>query len=247
MINRVELVSYCHDLLQVGLFKDYCPNGLQVEGNNTITRIVSGVTASQALIDSAIEHQADLLLVHHGFFWKGEAAVLTGMKKRRLKALLLNDINLLSYHLPLDAHKTLGNNYQLADKLGLEIEQFFADNDIALLGQVNEQTGETFKRHIADTLKRMPLHVDVDRPVRKVAICTGAAQSYIEKAIEMGADAFISGEISENTWHIARENNIHYYAAGHHATERYGVQALGQHLARYFQLEHEFIDIHNPV
>ena len=247
MINRTELIRYCDELLQAKLFKDYCPNGLQVEGQETVSRIVSGVTASQALIDCAIEQQADLLLVHHGFFWKGEAPELTGIKKTRLKSLLLNDINLLAYHLPLDAHKTLGNNIQLAEKLGLELEQYFADNDIALLGRINEQTGAAFGQRIADVLNREPLHVAVDRPVRRVALCTGAAQGYIEQAVTMGADAFISGEISENTWHMARENNIHYYAAGHHATERYGVQALGQHLAERFQLQHEFIDINNPV
>lgn len=247
MVKRTELVDYCNELLQTDLFRDYCPNGLQVEGCDSIARIVSGVTASQALIDSAIALKADLLLVHHGFFWKGEAPVVTGMKKRRLQSLLLNDINLLAYHLPLDAHKSLGNNAQLANKLGLAIEQFFADNDIAVLGRITEQSGAEFRQYITDILYREPLHVEVDRPVSRVALCTGAAQSYIEQAIAMGADAFISGEISENTWHIARENNIHYYAAGHHATERYGVQALGWHLSEHFQLEHEFIDINNPV
>ncbi len=247
MINRTELVTYCNQYLQTELFQDYCPNGLQVEGCDSIVKIVSGVTASQELIDAAIERQADLLLVHHGFFWKGENPVLTGMKKRRLKSLLTHDINLLAYHLPLDAHKTLGNNVLLADKLGLEVEQFFAGNEIALLGNIKPQSGAQFKQHIARVLDREPLHVEVDRPISKVALCTGAAQSYIEQAIAVGADAFVSGEISENTWHIARENNIHYFSAGHHATERYGVQALGEHLASHFALQHEFVDILNPV
>ncbi|MCK5647683.1 MAG: Nif3-like dinuclear metal center hexameric protein [Gammaproteobacteria bacterium] len=247
MLNRVNLISYCDELLDTGSFKDYCPNGLQVEGCESVAKIVSGVTASQALIDAAIEHQADVLLVHHGFFWKGENAVLTGIKKRRLKSLLSNDINLLAYHLPLDAHKKLGNNVLLAEKLGVTIEQFFAVNEIALAGRVKEYTGSEFGQHIADILEREPLHIDADRAISTVALCTGAAQSYIEQAIELGVDAFISGEISENTWHIAKENNIHYFAAGHHATERYGVQALGEHLAGHFGLQHQFIDIVNPV
>lgn len=247
MIERMELVRYCNELLQTDLFKDYCPNGIQVEGSANINRIVSGVTASQALIDAAIKLEADLLLVHHGFFWKGENAVLTGMKKRRIKSLLMNDINLLAYHLPLDAHKTLGNNVLLAENLGLKTEKFFADNDIALIGQVDEQSGQAFKQLITEQLAREPLHVDVERGIKRVALCTGAAQSYIEQAVELGADAFISGEISESTWHIAKENNIHYFSAGHHATERYGVQALGEHLAKHFGLQHNFIDINNPV
>ncbi len=247
MINRTELLAYCNHLLQIELFKDYCPNGLQVEGCDSIVRIVSGVTASQDLIDAAIHHQADLLLVHHGFFWPGENQVLVGMKKRRLKSLLVNDINLLTYHLPLDAHKTLGNNVLLAEKLGITVQHFFADNDIALAGNISKQTGTEFKQRIARILHREPLHIAVDRSIVKVALCTGAAQNYIEKAIAVGADAFISGEVSESTWHIARENNIHYFAAGHHATERYGVQALGEHLASHFDLEHKFLDIDNPI
>jgi len=250
MINRTELVAYCNKFLQIELFKDYCPNGLQVEGGGSISRIVSGVTASQALINAAAEYQADVLLVHHGFFWKGENPVLSGIKKQRIKSLLINDINLLAYHLPLDAHKTLGNNVLLAERLGLSVEKFFAANDIALVGNFigqKEQSGAEFKQHISRVLEREPLHVEADRTIVKVGLCSGAAQSYIEQAVELGVDAFISGEISENTWHIARENNIHYFAAGHHATERYGVKALGEHLASQFELEHQFIDIPNPV
>ena len=247
MIQRKELLQYCQNLLNVELFRDYCPNGLQIEGREQVERIVSGVTASQALIDAAVELKADVLLVHHGFFWKGENSILTGMKKRRIKTLLLNDINLLAYHLPLDAHKTMGNNVLLARKLGIECEQYFADNDIALLGNFDGQTAAVLKQRITAQLAREPLHVEAERPVQKVALCTGAAQSYIEQALEMGADAFISGEISENTWHFAKENNIHYFAAGHHATERYGVEALGEHLAQQFNLQHQFVDIHNPV
>jgi len=247
MVKREDIVNYCDDYLDIGIFKDYCPNGLQVEGKAAIKKIISGVTASQALIDAAIEQQADLLLVHHGFFWKGENPVLTGIKKRRLKALLLNDMNLLAYHLPLDANKHLGNNILLAKKLGIKPEQYFSTNDIALLGTIEKQTGNEFRQCIANVLDRVPLHIEADRMINRVALCTGAAQSYINQAIDLGVDAFISGEVSENTWHIAKENNIHYFAAGHHATERYGVQALGEHLAAQFDLKHTFIDINNPI
>lgn len=247
MAKREDIVTYCNDYLDIGLFKDYCPNGLQVEGKAAIKKIISGVTASQALIDAAIEQQADLLLVHHGFFWKGENPVLTGIKKRRLQALLLNDVNLLAYHLPLDANKHLGNNILLAKKLGIKPEQYFSTNEIALLGTIEKQTGNEFRQCIASVLDRIPLHIEADRMISRVALCTGAAQSYINQAIDLGVDAFISGEVSENTWHIAKESNIHYFAAGHHATERYGVQALGEHLATQFDLKHTFIDINNPI
>ncbi|MCU7938161.1 MAG: Nif3-like dinuclear metal center hexameric protein [gamma proteobacterium symbiont of Bathyaustriella thionipta] len=247
MVKRADIVTYCDDYLDIGIFKDYCPNGLQVEGKESIKHIVSGVTASQALIDAAIAQQAELLLVHHGFFWKGENPVLTGIKKRRLKALLVNDVNLLAYHLPLDANKTLGNNALLAKKLDIKIEQYFSSNEIALAGTIKQQSGNDFRQCITDVLGREPLHIEVDRMISKVALCTGAAQNYISQAIELGVDAFISGEVSENTWHIAKESNIHYFAAGHHATERYGVQALGEHLAAQFGLKHTFIDINNPV
>ncbi len=247
MINRNELIAYCDELLDTTLFKDYCPNGLQVEGKSSILKVITGVTANQALIDAAIDSQADLLLVHHGFFWKGEKSVLTGIKKNRLKSLLVNDINLAAYHLPLDAHKKLGNNVILAGKLGIEIEQYFINNDIALAGRVKNQTGDCLKRTIARVLGREPLHIDSDCTISKVALCTGAAQGYLEQAIEQGVDAFISGEVSESTWHTAKEHNVHYFAAGHHATERYGVQALGEHLAKHFELQHDFIDVVNPI
>jgi len=247
MVSRQQLISYCDKFLQSDDFNDYCPNGLQVEGCEQIKKIVSGVTACQDLIDKAVEHKADLLLVHHGFFWKGENPVISGIKKQRIKMLLTHDINLIAYHLPLDAHKSLGNSVLLAQHLDIDIEHFFANNEIALMGSIATQTGQEFKQIIAQKLNRSPLHIEVERPIEKVALCTGAAQSYIEQAIDQGADAFISGEISENTRHIAKENNIHYFAAGHHATERYGVQALGEHLSQQFDLRHEFIDINNPV
>ena len=159
----------------------------------------------------------------------------------------MNDINLVAYHLPLDAHKIIGNNVLLAHKLGIEIKEYFSNNDIALLGEIETHTGKQFKQLITQILDREPVHIEVNRPIKRIALCTGAAQGYIDQAIQQGADAFISGEISESTWHIAKENNIHYFAAGHHATEKYGVQALGEHLASQFSLQHTFIDIYNPI
>ena len=250
--GRDELVRYCDDLLQAGNFRDYCPNGLQVEGRESVARIVSGVTASQALLEAAVEQQADLLLVHHGYFWKGEDACITGMKRRRLKTLLDHDISLLAYHLPLDAHPTLGNNACLAQRFGLDIQGWFGD------GQGPELACETtleqpvpaarLGTQIGLALGREAQHIDAGpAQVRRIGWCSGAAQGYLEAAARRGLDAFISGEISEPTVHIAREYGIHYFAAGHHASERYGVQALGEHLAAHFRIEHFFVDIDNPV
>lgn len=251
-MQRSELITYIDTLLNVPAFKDYGPNGLQVQGSEQVRRLVSGVTASQALIEAAIERGADTLLVHHGYFWKGEEPCITGMKYRRIKALMDHDINLLGYHLPLDAHPELGNNAQLAQRLGFITEAGFArDNgpDIGLYGEMKQvMSGEGLACHIETVLGRKPAYIKGhEREVKSIAWCTGGAQSYIEQAAELGVDAYLSGEISEYTVHIARELGIHFYAAGHHATERYGVQALGQHLSQKFGLEHEFVDIDNPA
>ncbi|GMQ55417.1 Nif3-like dinuclear metal center hexameric protein [Halopseudomonas aestusnigri] len=252
MVDRDALIRYCNELLDSGSFQDYCPNGLQVEGRTEIRRIVSGVTASQALVDAAVEAQADLLLVHHGYFWRGESAAVVGVKQRRLKALLQNDINLVAYHLPLDVHAELGNNVQLARLMGWQISGGLEPNNPRSVGLTGELAapcaGEELAALLAARLQREPLFVaGHDRPVKRIAWCTGAAQGYIDKAIALGVDAFITGEVSEPTVHAARENGIHFYAAGHHATERYGAKALGEHLAATFGLEHRFIDIDNPV
>ncbi len=247
MVKRDELLSYCNQLLQIDSFQDYAPNGLQVEGSERISRIVTAVTASQAAIEETIRQKAQVLLVHHGYFWKNEQPVLRGMKQRRVKALLVNDINLLAYHLPLDAHRKLGNNVLLAKKLGVKTQRFAAANELLLLGRVKTQDGDQLGQKISQVLGRRPVHVAVDRPVTNVALCTGAAQGFIEEAAAQGADAFISGEISESTYHTAIENHIHYFAAGHHATERYGIQALGEHLAEHFELQQQFFDEPNPV
>jgi dinuclear metal center YbgI/SA1388 family protein len=225
---------------------------LQVEGKPQISRLVSGVTASLALIEAAIEAHADAIVVHHGYFWKGEDARITGMKRKRLQRLLATDTSLLAYHLPLDAHPELGNNAQLAKRLGIERRGCFGDDAGLSLGQYGRLspplTGQALAGLVHDRLGRAPLYVPGrPEPIHSVGWCTGAAQSYIDAAVEQGLDAFISGEISEQTVHVARECGIHYFAAGHHATERDGVRALGQYLAGQFDISHRFIDIDNPV
>ncbi|MCG6965520.1 MAG: Nif3-like dinuclear metal center hexameric protein [Chromatiaceae bacterium] len=246
MAELKDIVAYCDQRLDTGAFDDYCPNGLQVEGREQVASIVSGVTASQALVDAAVAHGADLLLVHHGYFWRGEPAPLVGMKGRRVRALMASGLSLLAYHLPLDAHPELGNNRQLGLILG------FADaapvDGLLWGGELNSaiSAGDLASR-VASALGRAPLAVGPDNAVRRIAWCTGAAQGMIEQAAARGFDAFISGEIAEHTVHQARELGILYLAAGHHATERYGVQALGSELSERFRVAHRFIDVDNPV
>jgi dinuclear metal center YbgI/SA1388 family protein len=246
---REELAAYLDVLLEAARFRDYCPNGLQVEGRREVRRIVCGVTASQALIEAAIRHEADAILVHHGWFWKGEDGRVTGFRKSRLQALLANDINLFAYHLPLDAHGQLGNNAQLAQRLGWQITGRFAEQDIGFIGVPQVATcAEAVAQCIEAELGRTPLLVgDGRRSVEKIAWCSGGAQGYFEQAILAGVDLFVSGEISEQTVHLARETGVPYLAAGHHATERYGVMALGEHLAERHGLDCRFVEIDNPV
>lgn len=253
MAQLTELVAYADRLLAVENFSDYCPNGLQVEGRPEVHTLVGGVTACQALLDAAVEREADAVLVHHGYFWKGENPRVVGMKQRRLATLLRHEISLIAYHLPLDAHQELGNNAQLARVLGLTVTGTAGGNNrmpgLVLLGEpAQPMTGDAFAVHIAARLGREPLYIPGDAaPIRRLAWCTGSAQSYIEIALNAGADAFLTGEASEQTVHIARENGLHFFAAGHHATERYGIQALGAHLAGQFALNFTFVDIANPV
>ncbi|HZV97754.1 MAG TPA: Nif3-like dinuclear metal center hexameric protein [Methylophilaceae bacterium] len=244
-----ELIDYTGQILQVERFRDYCPNGLQVEGRAEIRKIVSGVTASMALLEAAHAAQADMVLVHHGYFWRNEDARVIGIKRTRLKFLLENDLNLAAYHLPLDAHPEFGNNAQLGKILGIDVDGWAGEQNLLAHGTLfhGKPLGE-FGEYLSRTLQRPPLIIgDPDRPVKRVAWCTGAAQGYIEEALTLGVDVFISGEISEQTVHTSRESGLAYIAAGHHATERYGVQALGAHLAERFGLEHCFIDVDNPV
>jgi dinuclear metal center YbgI/SA1388 family protein len=251
MAVLIELERYCDRLLESSSFEDYCPNGLQVDaGGGDIQRVISGVTASQALIEAAAERGADLLLVHHGFFWRGEPSPLIGVKGRRIRTLMQRGMSLLAYHLPLDAHPELGNNFQLARRLEFPGAQPLEQGDGLIWWVENEtvQSAAALAARIASALGREPLHIAAgeDR-IQRIGWCTGAAQGQIERAAAAGLDAFISGEISESTVHLARELGVHYFSAGHHATERYGVQALGRHLAGAFGLEHEFLDIPNPV
>jgi dinuclear metal center YbgI/SA1388 family protein len=252
-MQREELASYLNGMLMPERFRDYCPNGLQVEGRAEIGRIVCGVTASQALIDAAIARDADAILVHHGWFWKNEDGRITGFRKQRLQALLAHDINLFAYHLPLDAHAGLGNNAQLAQRCGWNVTGRFAEQEIGFLGTpgaVSQQL--TFARdiaaNVATVLGRAPMLIgDPERAVRTLAWCSGGAQGYFEQAIMAGADLYMSGEISEQTVHLARESGVPYLAAGHHATERYGVMALGAHLAECCGLNCDYVEIDNPV
>ncbi len=252
-LTRTELRDYLESLLQATRFRDYCPNGLQVEGREQIRRVVCGVTASQALIDAAIASKADAILVHHGWFWKSEDGTLTGHRKSRMASLLAHDINLFAYHLPLDAHPELGNNAQLAARLGWQIAGRFGEQDIGFYGVPGDKlaaptcAGELAK-HVEKVLGRAPLLIgDAQKKITRIAWCTGGAQSYFEAAFATGADMFVSGEISEQTVHLARETGMNYLAAGHHATERYGVQAVGARLAQEFGIKVEYIEIDNPV
>lgn len=249
MININELLHYTQQLLEVERFKDYCPNGMQVEGKTEIRKIVTGVTASMALLDAAQKAGADLIIVHHGYFWRNEDARVVGIKRNRLAFLLKNDLNLLAYHLPLDAHPVYGNNVQLGKVLGITPEGFAGDLSIVAYGNLAQPMRlAAFASHIETQLNRTPLVIgDPGKLVQKIAWCTGAAQSYIDTAIALSADVFISGEVSEQTTHQAIESGVSYISAGHHVTERYGIKALGEHLAEKFNVSHEFIDINNPV
>lgn len=251
-MNLYELERYVGELLNVGRFKDYAPNGIQVEGRAEIQTIVTGVTASQALLDRAIALKADAVLVHHGYFWRGEDPVVRGMKKRRLAALLKHDISLLAYHLPLDAHPELGNNAQLAQRLGIKVEGVMDERELQGVGNIGvlaePLTLMEFGMSVASALQREPILVSGGTHlIKRIAWCTGGAQGYIDQAATLGVDAYLSGEISEKTTHSARELGIHYIAAGHHATECYGIQALGEHLAERFSLKHIFLDLDNPA
>lgn len=251
MTALAELVATADRVLGPERFQDYCPNGLQVQGRESVRLLVSGVTASLALLEAAQAAGADAILVHHGYFWKNEAPNIVGMKRKRLQLLLKNDISLLAYHLPLDAHPELGNNAQLAKQLGIKITgglQAVA-NPIGNVGEIEVPlAAEVFAAQVGRQLGRNAQLISGGaHSIKTIAWCTGAAQSYIEEAAALGVDAFLSGEISEPTVHVARELGLHFIAAGHHATERYGVQALGEYLAAQLGVEHQFIDIDNPA
>ncbi len=251
-MRRTELEGYINELLSIEQIGDYCPNGLQVEGRDSISTIVTGVTASQALIDAAVKANADAMLVHHGYFWKSEPAAIVGMKKRRIQSLLQHDVNLFGYHLPLDVHPELGNNAQLAQLMGWKgyqpLEGIKPTGVVMTATLTDEMTAESLAGQLETVLQRaLTCFVPTEQPIKRLAWCTGGGQGYIDAAAAAGCDAFITGEVSEQTVHSAREQGIAFYAAGHHATERYGIKALGEHLAERFNLTHHFIDIDNPA
>lgn len=252
MIALKTLVAHTDALMEPGRFTDYCPNGLQVQGKEEVDHIITGVSASLDLIGAAIDRHADAILVHHGWFWKGEDPRLIGMKGNRVRLLIQYGISLIAYHLPLDAHPEIGNNARFAARLGITTTGPLEPGNPRSIGNIGTLAqpmyGKALATHITERLGRAPLYIARShRPIRTIAWCTGAAQEYIEQAIAQGVDAFITGEASEYTTHIARENDIHFYAAGHHATERYGIQALGERLAGELPVTVTFVDIDNPV
>lgn len=252
MVETRTLVEYLDGLLETASVRDYSPNGLQVEGGPQVSRLMTGVTACQALLDAAADWGADAVLVHHGWFWKNERPELVGMKRRRVRTVLEAGMNLLAYHLPLDVHRSYGNNAELGRRLGVTVTgQMEVAGVPGLLwhGRLDEPVkGSELARRISEQLRREPLHVEASPEiVHTVAWCTGAGQDFIDTAATLGVDAYITGEVSERTTHAARESGVHFYAVGHHASERYGVQALGAHLAERFELEHRFVDVDNPA
>ena len=248
MVSRNQLLETFDTLLQPDRFRDYGPNGLQVEGRDTVQRIVSGVTASRALIEAGIAANADAIFVHHGLFWRGQSGTVTGWMKQRLQLLLAHDINLFAYHLPLDAHPELGNNAQLGVQLGLVAESHFGEQELGCMGVAAFANAAQLAQHVESVLNRPVTHVQTAQAaIKKRAWCTGGAQGYFEAAIAAGADAFITGEISEPQAHYAREMGVAYLACGHHATERYGAPAVAAHVAAQLGLAHVFIDVDNPA
>lgn len=248
-MKLLELCNYNASLLQTVQFKDYCPNGMQVEGKADVLRIATAVTASKQVLDEAIAWGVDAIIVHHGYFWRNEDACIVGIKKRRIAQLLKHDVSLLAYHLPLDAHAELGNNAQLGKLLGLEERGRFGEQNIVCKGELKTSVIlSQFAQQVEGRLQRTPQIIgNPEKLIRNVAWCSGGAQGYFEAAIGQGVDVYLTGEISEQNYHLSNETGVAFIAAGHHATERLGIQALGNHLAGKFSLEHRFFDQDNPV
>lgn len=248
MMNNFAVEQYLNELLLVDKYSDYAPNGLQVEGKETVSKVLCGVTASMELIEQAIQRGVDAIIVHHGYFWKGEQSVITGMKQRRIKALLDHGINLYGYHLPLDGHEVLGNNAQLGNVWGVRNAKPIAPFELMWTGELTNMSASTFASTITKTLGREPLTIEGGQHnINKIAWCSGGAQGFLEQAAALGVDAYVSGEVSEKTYHEAKEYGIHYFAAGHHATERGGIAALASYLNQHTALSCEFVDCYNPV
>lgn len=247
-MNRAHLLQLLDHELNVSQFRDYAPNGLQVEGRTEVKKIVTAVTASLAAIDAAIERGADTLLVHHGYFWKGEDSRVVGMKRQRLSRLLAHDINLIAYHLPLDAHSTLGNNAQLAQLLNWTLTGHCGDQDLVCLGECEASRAVIFSEHVGKMLGVEPLLLgDPERLVKRIAWCSGGADGYFSAAIDAGVDLFLTGEVSEPCVHMANETGVRFLAAGHHATERGGVRALGEWIEQNSDVSCEFVDLFHVV
>ena len=252
MAQLNDIIQWCDQTLKSKEFKDYAPNGLQIEGKAEVKKILAAVTASQDAIDAAIAEGADLLLVHHGYFWKGEAYPITGMRGKRIKALIQNDISLVGYHLPLDSHPTLGNNAAIADLLELENIEALDPSERHPIGNIGylktAMSPEAFKAFASERLKFDAIHLAaIKTSIQKVGFCTGGAQDYIYKAADQNCDAYISGEVSERTYYEAKELDVHYYACGHHATERYGVQRLAKAISEQFDIEYSYFELNNPI
>lgn len=252
MANLNEIIQWCDQTLKSHEFKDYAPNGLQIEGTSEVKKILCAVTASQTAIDAAIAYGADLLLVHHGYFWKGEPYPITGMRGKRIKSLIQHDISLVGYHLPLDSHPTIGNNAAIADLLELEHIEALDPNERNPIGNIgylkSAMSPEVFKQFASEKLGFDAIHLPADKTsIQKVGFCTGGAQDYIKKAADQDCDAYMSGEVSERTFYEAQELNVHYYACGHHATEKYGVQRLAKAISEQFNIEYSYFELNNPI
>lgn len=252
MADLNEIVAWCDKTLQAQQFKDYCPNGLQIEGKSQVDTIVSSTTASLHAIETALDLKADALIVHHGYFWKGEPSQLTGLKGKRVKQLMQADVSLIAYHLPLDAHTEFGNNKALADLLGIKITGALDLSERFPIGNVGELANaispEKFAQLLTQKLGQAPLHIASGKAeIQKIGFCTGGAQDFLYKAAALECDAYLSGEVSERTYHEALEYGVDYFAAGHHATERYGIQRLADALAVHFGLTHHYVELNNPV
>ena len=252
MAQLKEIIQWCDQTLNTHEFKDYAPNGLQIEGKSEVQKILCAVTASQEAIDAAIAQNADLLLVHHGYFWKGEPYPITGMRGKRIKSLIQHDISLVGYHLPLDSHPSLGNNAAIAECLALENLQALDPSERHPIGNIGflkqAMSATEFRDYLTARLGFKTIHLPAEKSqIQKVGFCTGAAQDFIGKAAEQGCDAFISGEVSERTYYEAKELGVHYYACGHHATERYGVQRLAKAISEQFNIEYSYFELNNPI
>lgn len=252
MIQRDELTAFLDDYLACALFNDYSPNGMQIEGKSEIRRICTAVTACHDIIQRANHLKADALLVHHGYFWRGEAPVLTGMMRQRVGSIISHDLNLFAYHLPLDCHQDIGNNACIGRLLDVHDRSSHAVNkipDILWSGSFQSSVDSSaLMQQLTHLLNRQPLHVSgSNKKIKRIAWCSGSAQDFIVDAHRLGVDAYISGEVSERTYYQAQELGIHYFACGHHATERFGIQALGRLLSERFALTHAFLDSDNPV